>query len=131
MDRRRFVGLLGVASVAGLGGCLAELVPVDGGEERSRPVGLVVRSYFEEQRTVDVNVDDADSETEYNEEFTLLPGDVARRKGLFEAGTYQVSAGVNDDMWQTAKWQMGDCRRDDIHIEAGDEGIRITSTCHD
>jgi hypothetical protein len=131
MDRRRFVELLGVASVAGLGGCLAGLGPVDDEGERARPVGLVVRSYFDEQRTVDVNIDAVDSDARYRKAFTLLPGDVARRDDVLEAGTYQVSARVNDDMWQSTKWQMGDCRRDDIHIEAGDDGIGITSTCHD
>jgi hypothetical protein len=130
VSRRRFAGLLGAATVGGLAGCVSGLGPLESEEETAKPVGLVIRTYFESQHTLDLAIDDPDSETSYHREFTLLPGDVVRRSSILEPGTYSIRVQVKDDMWQSAEWEMGDCPSDDIHIEVGEGGIGIGSTCH-
>ncbi|WP_327052720.1 hypothetical protein [Halomicrococcus gelatinilyticus] len=130
VNRRHFARALGAAIVAGLAGCTTRVSPFSSSSDR-KPIGLVVRTYLESQRTIEVVIDDLDSDARYRQKFTLVPGDVIRRPSILEAGTYEVRVQVKDEMWQSTKWEMGDCRSDDIHIELGTGGIGVGSTCHE
>ena len=130
VNRRRFARALGVATAAGLAGCTTRVSPFASPSDR-KPVGLVVRTYLDSQRTIEVAIDDLDSDTRYRRKFTLVPGDVIRRPSILESGAYEVRVQVKDEMWQSTKWEMGDCQSDDIHVEIGTGGIGVGSTCHE
>lgn len=129
MDRRQFVAALSAASLGSLAGCVGDL-GFDAGNRPQKAVGLYVRSYFQSQQTVKVIIDALHGDAQYETEVWILPGDVVRKRNILEAGSYHVEARVEDEMWQETDWHMGECSRDNVVIEIGEDGIGISSTCH-
>ena len=125
MNRRRFLALTGFAG--SLAGCIGRL-PFDD-EDASKPVSLRVRNYFEERRVVTVTIKGNRGKKRYKSDFYLFPGWVANRRNILEAGTYKVNVQLDNGMWRTAEWTMEGCDTNVILVDAGQDGVGITSTC--
>ncbi len=127
MNRRRFLALVGFTG--SLAGCIGRL-PFDN-EDAEKPVSLRVRNYFDERRVVTVTVKGERGRQRYKSDFYLFPGWIANRRNILEAGTYEVNVELDNGMWQTSKWTMEGCDTNVILVDAGQDGVGITSTCQE
>lgn len=130
MNRRRFAALLGLGGLGGFNGCVDRL-PLDFGGTPAKPVSLRVRSYFDERRTVSVDIEGEKADDGIEDEFHLWPGRVVTRKNVLEAGTYHVDVKVDNDMWRAAEWRMYGCSTNTILVDVGKDGVGIAATCRD
>jgi hypothetical protein len=130
MNRRRFAALLSLGGFGVLGECVDRL-PLDYGGAPAKPVSLRVRNYFDERRTVSVDIEEAKVDESFEDEFHLWPGRVVTQKNVLEAGTYRVQVEVDNDMWREAEWRMYGCSTNTILVDVGKDGVGIAATCRD